>query len=121
MAPLPWGNTKNQIRKKANALATCLRKTRFDSEAVAVTCARKVMRSDLRGGTVHELRAYECRIVNDDGSSHWHLTTRGYEFAVGYRGSLDARGWAEYLGITWTDEDNAACLAALEQLRNSKD
>lgn len=117
MAPKPWGTTKNQIRKQQNARITCERKTAFKTEQAAMECARKVMRSDLRQGMVHELRAYECRITNPDGSSHWHLTTRGEKFAVGYRGSLDARGWAEYLKIEWTDEDDAACAAVLARWR----
>lgn len=104
MSQKEWGDTSSQRNKKARALGVCQLKKAFSSPEEARAFARGQSRRELRHGMVHQFNVYECTVSDP---THWHLTTRGSIEEVGYRGTLNARGWAQELGCKWTDEDEA--------------
>lgn len=99
----------------------CTRKRKYPDTpagwALARSHAKDVMRKELRRGLVHRMDVYACRYAED---GHIHVGTKGEVFAIGWRGSNDARGWASVFDIEWTEEDDRTARTALKRLNTCR-
>jgi hypothetical protein len=98
----------------------CDRKIAYSNTPVGVAqanaAAKDIMRKDLRKAMVHFMNVYTCKYSGLNGEPvHVHVGTKASPFAVGYRGTNNARQWADEMGIEWTSEDEAMCQAVIRR------